>query len=120
MTDDRIPITIMRVPITTPCPVKVTPDGRTLDQQGEVLPDEARTELCAVDAQWMIGTQRVCDVHLRLSVDVLGAIEGSFEDVVREAFLPFGEDACTRAIARAFEPWDSRKRYSQADAEAWL
>lgn len=110
----------MRVPLTTPCPVKVRPDGVAITEDGEVLPDEVRTEYCAVDAQWMMGAQRVCDVHLRECVDILDAITGTFEDVVREAFLPYGEDACTRAIGEAFRPWSARKRYSQEDAEHWL
>lgn len=109
----------MRVPLTTPCPVKVNPQGEVLGLDGDLLPDAERTEYCAVDAQWMIGLQRVCDVHLRVTVDELDAINGTFEDIVRDAYLGYGETACTLAIAKAFQPWSARRRYSQHDARQW-
>jgi len=110
-------IQILRVPLTTPCPVPVTPEGETL-RDGEAIPMEERTELCAVDAQWLIGAQRCCDIHMA-GVFELGVIDGTFEGLVRETFLPYGEDAVVTALARVTAPWSSRKRYSQDEARSW-
>jgi hypothetical protein len=111
-----MPVQIMRVPLTTPCPVPVTPEGRAVDEQGEPIPMELRTELCAVDAGWMLGGQRVCDCHLREVIDVVGALDGSFDDVVREAFAEYEPE---QAVLRSARPWSERKRYSQAEARQW-
>lgn len=119
MTDDRLEIMIMRVPLTTPCPVKVNWLGESTDTKGVLLPDEQRTEYCAVDAQWMIGLQRVCDIHLRLVVDEFHAVNGTFADILQETFSPFGEHECATATERALRPWSARKRYSQEEAKQW-
>ena len=116
--EGTIPVTINRLPLTLPCPVPVVPGttGSTLGLDGEPIPLEERTELCAVDAGWMIGAQIVCDVHLREAWDVGGIGPGTFEDAVAETFAPYGADAVEEALARSRVPWLDRKRYPQEEA----
>lgn len=109
-------VEIMRLPLTSPCPVPVTPQGATLTDDGDPIPLDERTELCAVDAGWMMGAQRVCDVHLRIACAFVGI---DFDGVVREAFEPYGEDAVVKALARTAQPWEERHRYSQDEARSW-
>jgi hypothetical protein len=111
-------VTILRIALTTPCPVPVTPDGRTLDEYGEAIPLSERTELCAVDAEWMIGAQRCCDVHLA-AVFEMGALNGTFEELIEETFAEYGEYGIALAKERMLRPWEARKRYSQDEARSW-
>lgn len=110
-------VEILRLPLTSPCPVPVLPgSGRVLDDLGDVIPLGERTELCAVDAGWMLGAQRLCDVHLRESCDLMGI---DFDGVITETFEPFGHEAVERARERARLPWGDRHRYTQDEARSW-
>ncbi len=95
----------MPLPIQLACPVPVTPDGRTMDDAGEAIPLEQRTERCAVWAHWMIGGQVSCDCHTLIACDLLGI---DFDGLVVEA----GRD-----VADARVPWGERRRAPQADAD---
>lgn len=111
-------VSFVRVPLTTPCPVPVEAGtGRAIDAAGEPLPMEQRTELCAVDAEWMMGSQRVCSHHLAELFEWY--MDGDYEDLVREAFAGYGTDAVERALERSRVPWADRKRYTQAEARQW-
>lgn len=93
------------LPIQLACPVPVTSDGRTVDDKGEPLPLEHRTERCAVWAHWMIGGQVSCDVHTAQACELLGI---DFDGLVEEA----GRD-----LDAARQPWADRERSTQEDAE---
>lgn len=97
-------VVFMPLPIQLACPVPVTPDGRTMDDNGEPLPMEERTDRCAVWAHWMIGGQVSCDIHTAIFCDVA---EIDFDELVEEA----GRD-----IDDARLPWASRERSTQEDA----
>lgn len=113
-----IPVEIMRLPLSSPCPVPVTPEGKTLDDNGDPIPMELRTELCAVDADWMIGAQRCCDIHLRIGMELggIGADVGGFDGLLEEACAgPYLEHIKEQAA----RPWGERHRYSQEEAKSW-
>ncbi len=94
-----------RVGLSLPCPVPVVPGTpRTMDDDGEPIPLEQRTEACAVDAWWFIGGQPVCDIHLREACDLLGLDADSVLDEGGRA----GDDGV---------PWEERHRYSQEMAQ---
>lgn len=93
------------LPIQFACPVPVTPDGRTLDDGGQPLPVDVRTERCAVWAHWMVGAQVSCDCCTLAVCEVVGI---DFDDLVREA---------GREVERARVPWGERRRSTQEDAE---
>lgn len=114
------PVQFMRMPITTPCPIPVEAGtGRTFGNDGdEPLPLDKRTELCAVDAGWMIGAARICDFHLRELFD-RGFFDGGYDSLVRETFEEYGDDCVREHLEHARVPWADRKRYSQADALSW-
>lgn len=67
-----------------------------------------RTELCAVDAHWIIGMVPTCDTHVK---HVCGLLEIDWPGVVAEA----GRD-----LADAERPWADRLRHSQEDAREHL
>jgi hypothetical protein len=112
-----IAVSILRMPITTPCPVRILPgsNGVTM-RDGEPVPIEERTELCAVDAGWMLGSQRVCDVHLREACGLVGI---DFDGVVDEVCTPYGEHEAAPFRERVGQPWEARKRYTQDEAREW-
>lgn len=113
---DGTEVSIIRLPLTSPCPVPVVPiTGETI-RDGEAISIAERTELCGVDAGWMIGMQRVCDVHLRIFCEV-GGID--FDEVIRETFEPHGQEAVRKALERAAVPWRDRDRYSQEETRRW-
>jgi hypothetical protein len=92
----------LRLPMSVPCPTPVLPGTPTvLDDAGEVLPLEDRTERCAVDAWWAIGGQPTCDVHLRIACEFLGV---DFDEVIAD----LGGPASTESL-----PWEERYRYEQ-------
>ena len=64
---------IMHLPIVglVVCDVPVLPGTPTVMRDGEAIPIEERTEICAQDAQWLMGNQAVCDHHLFEAVGVL-------------------------------------------------
>lgn len=95
----------MPLPIQLACPVPVTPDGRTVDDDGEPIPMEDRTERCAVWAHWMIGGQVSCDCHTLMACDMLGI---EFDGLVLEA---------GRKVEDARKPWSERRRSTQEDAQ---
>jgi len=53
------------------CCVPVTPDGRTLDADGDPLPMEQRTTTCGEDGVWYLGNCLLCLRHAR-EVAILG------------------------------------------------
>lgn len=109
------PVTFLRLPLTSPCPVPCTPEGATMDADGEPLPMDERPELCAVDAGWLIGSQRVCDYHLRELFDQGFFEPGTFDDLCRDLC---GHNA-DRVIEQSRVPWGERRRYTQEEAQSW-
>jgi hypothetical protein len=99
------PVIFTPLPILLACPVPVTPDGRTVDEDGDPLPEEQRTARCAVWAHWMVGLQVSCDVHTEIMCRLA---EIDFDDLVREA---------GRNPLEARVPWAERIRSTQEDAE---
>lgn len=105
MAAEPMQVLFMALPIQVACPVPVTPDGRTMDEDGEPLPMEERTERCAVFAHWMIGAQVSCDCHTLIACEVMDV---DFDELVLEA----GRD-----VEAARKPWAERKRSTQEDAQ---
>ena len=97
-------VTFMPLPIQFACPVPVTPGGQTIDDDGEPIPIEQRTERCAVWAHWMIGGQVSCDIHTEQACHFLGI---DFDGLVVEA----GRDPADARV-----PWADRQRSTQEDA----
>lgn len=91
MSDTEIPI--MRVPISLPCQVRVLPGTPVADG-----PIEDRTEFCAVDAWWMVGTGLICTRHLR------EWLRDGFDETVGDVQLNASE----------LRPWAEQHRYDQA------
>lgn len=96
-------IHFMRVPITGTmgCVVPVLPGTQDTD-----APLEERTELCAIDADWLVGACPTCDLHAKL---VCEAVDIDWSGVVAEA---------ERDPQRANRPAEDRERHSQEDARA--
>lgn len=118
MTDQTTaPIMFRRMPLTTPCPVPVTADGRSFGEDGMPLPMEERPQLCAVEAGWLIGAQRLCDYHVA-EMFANGLIEGTLEDLFEEAYAEW-PGAAEEALEKARIPWARRKRNSQKAAREW-
>lgn len=94
-------ISFMRVPITGTigCGIPVLPGTPDTD-----APLEQRTELCAVDANWLIGLMPTCDHHAKA---VCVVVEIDWPGVVAEA---------ERDLDHANRPWAERERHSQEDA----
>lgn len=94
-------ITFTRIPLTGTigCGVPVLPGTSEID-----APLEDRTELCAVDANWLIGAIPTCDHHARVVCEMT---EIDWPGVVAEA---------GREMESAERPWADRQRHSQADA----
>lgn len=113
-----IPIEIVHIGLTSPCPVRVNERGEAVDAEGEFLPDEQRDQYCAVDAAWLIGSQRCCDVHLRWAFEH-GGIDGTFEELLEDVYGQHGAFYFERARERALRPWSERTRYTQDEAESW-
>jgi hypothetical protein len=104
-----------RLPITLPCPVPIEAGtGRAIGDDGQPIPLKERTELCAVDAGWMIGAQVMCDYHLRQIFDN-GWMEGTYEELVAEAYEEWPE-RIPEVVADSLRPWSERRRYSQEQA----
>lgn len=91
------------LPMTLPCPVPVTPEGETM-RDGDSIPLDERTHLCAIDAHWMIGSQISCDIHTALACSLMDI---DFDELVLDA---------GRTLEEAHRPWGDRKRYTQDDA----
>ena len=110
-----IKVEIRRLPLTGPCPVPVTPAGETM-RDDEPIPLEERPELCAVDAGWMVGAQRLCSHHLAEFCELSGI---DLDGVIEETFEEYGPGAVADAQMRSAVPWSERRRYSQAEARDW-
>lgn len=91
-------ITFTRVPILgmIGCGVPVIPGTPTID-----VSIEQRTELCAVDVDWIVGLMPTCDHHVKT---ICQMAEIDWPDLVAEA----GRD-----LADAERPWGERLRHSQ-------
>lgn len=98
-------ITFTPLPITgmIGCGVPVLPGTPDVD-----APLEERTELCAVDANWLIGAVPTCDSHARVVCELT---EIDWSGVVAEA---------GREMESAERPWADRERHSQAEARDHL
>lgn len=101
MTEEEL-VTITPLPIVgfTPCCVPVLPGTERVD-----APLEERTELCAVDANWIVGMAPTCDPHMKA---VCGLCEWNWEELVAEA----GRD-----LEAANAPWGARQRHTQEEAQ---
>lgn len=106
MGDEQRQVIFIPLAVQFACPVPVTADGRTLDDNGEPLDLADRPERCAVWAHWVIGGQVSCDVHTAMACDLMGI---DFDGLVIEA---------GRSVEAARVPWAERRRSTQADAEA--
>jgi hypothetical protein len=98
-------ITFTRIQLTgmIGCGVPVLPGTSEI-----AAPLEDRTELCAVDAHWLIGLIPTCDHHVRLVCEMT---EIDWPGLVAEA---------ERKMESAERPWADRQRHSQADAREHL
>jgi len=98
-------IRFTRVPITGTigCGVPVLPGTPDAD-----APLEDRTELCAVDAHWIIGMVPTCDHHARL---VCSMTDIDWPGVLAEV---------ERDPGSAEQPWADRMRHPQVDARKHL
>jgi len=82
-----------RLPIVglpgTACVIPVTPDGRALDDDGEPLPVEVRTEACTEPARWMLNNDQtwLCQEHAAqvavLAGDSIEEIEAALDRPLR-------------------------------------
>lgn len=100
---EQIEVTITPVPITglIGCCIPVVPGTPDID-----APMEQRSELCAVDAHWIVGAAPCCDIHAQ----VVCAVSGwDWPELWQEA----GRSAESVAV-----PWVERQRHSQEDAQA--
>jgi hypothetical protein len=95
-------VQIFPVPILgiTPCCVPVIPGTQRVD-----APIEARTELCGIDANWIVGMAPTCDVHMRQVAEICG---WDWPTLVAEA----GRD-----LAHANTPAEGRQRHTQEKAQ---
>jgi hypothetical protein len=100
-----IEVVITRLPLIgiTGCVVPVIPG--TTDCDG---PMSDRTELCAIDANWLVGLLPTCDHHAKHIADLM---EWGWESIVAEA----GRD-----LDSANRPVDERQRHSQEHTRAGL
>jgi hypothetical protein len=71
-------------------------------------PLDQRTELCAVDANWIAGMVPTCDVHVRVLCEM---VDIDWPGLVAES----GRD-----LTVAERPWAERERHSQEDARKHL
>lgn len=103
--EDTIEVSIMPLPIVgvTACCVPVVPG--TSDCRADL---SLRTELCAVDANWIFGAVPTCDEHAAIVCEAAG---WDWEELWREA----GRSAESVAVPRA-----DRQRHSQHQARAHL
>lgn len=92
---DRTRIVFTPVPITglLGCCVPVIPGTQDTD-----APLEQRTELCAIDANWVVGSVPTCDIHVRqvcemTGIDWPGVVSESGRDLAH-ANRPAGEREC--------------------------
>ena len=97
-----VAVSFLPVPITGTigCGVPVLPGTPHAD-----APLSLRTELCAMDANWIIGLIPTCDHHAQV---VCETVDIDWPGVLAEA---------GRETAR---PWDASERHSQADAREHL
>jgi hypothetical protein len=98
-------ISFTPVPITgmIGCGIPVLPGTSDWD-----APLEDRTELCAIDANWIVGAVPTCDLHVRLICEM---VDIDWPGVVDEA----GRD-----LDRANRPREDRQRHSQDAARSHL
>ena len=102
MSADARQVNITRSPIGIPCPVKVRPG--TPDAEAD---ESERTEFCAVNAQWLIGSQWCCDVHMLKVCDLLAL---DFCGIADQAGVP----------ASVYDrPWADRPRADQGEVEKY-
>lgn len=91
-------VQIARMPMSLPCPVPVLP-GTSDIGDGDM---SKRTECCAVDAYWAMGSQVTCDVHLRVACGLIGV---DFDEVAEEM---------GGLHAVEMKPWAERYRYEDS------
>ena len=91
------------IPITgiVGCGIPVVPGTADTD-----APMVERTELCAVDANWLVGSAPTCDPHARYVCELTDI---DWPELVAEA----GRD-----LDHANRPWTARQRHSQDDARS--
>jgi len=97
--------TISRVSLSLPCKIPVLPGTPDTD-----APLDVRTERCAVDAFWFVGSVPTCDVHLKVMLKIMGDdFETFVEDFLKEHPQYRGH------IPNAWEkkPWYERHRYAE-------
>lgn len=96
------PISFMPIPITGTigCGVPVLPGTPDVE-----APLDERTELCAMDANWLVGAVPTCDHHVRT---VCEAVDIDWPGVLAEA----GRDSA--------RPWSEDDRHSQGNARSHL
>lgn len=89
------------IPITglLGCCIPVIPGTQNAD-----APLEQRTELCAIDANWIVGRVPTCDIHVR---HVCKLLDIDWPELVAEA----GRD-----LAHANRPADEREHHTQSVA----
>jgi hypothetical protein len=103
MSGTEIVFTPIPITGTIGCGVPVLPGTPEWD-----APLEERTELCAVDANWLVGMVPTCDHHVR---GICEMVDVDWPGVVAEA---------RRDLPSAERPWAARTRHPQADARDHL
>lgn len=98
---ERDGIFFMRAPISLPCSVPVVPGTSDTD-----APIEERTEVCAVDAFYMMELAMICDHH---GLGLFGVEE--WGQIIEGLGGPMLYDG---------EPWAERHRYDQEFARGTL
>lgn len=98
---NSIPVVITPVPITGTigCCVPVVPGTPDID-----APMERRTEMCAVDANWIVGACPTCDIHAKVMCEAAG---WDWPELWQEA---------GRTPESVVAPWATRQRHSQEAA----
>jgi len=74
------PVHFGHSPISFECPVPVDSLGQ-IERGGEIIPLAERTAKCGAPANFSIGSQLVCEAHLRHACGLMGL---DAEDIIRE------------------------------------
>lgn len=96
MTETEVRITPLPMTGLIGCVIPVVPGTPNTD-----APLDERSELCAVDANWIVGSAPTCDVHMKVVCETAG---WDWLELLEEA----GRDA-----TNADRPWADRQRHSQ-------
>lgn len=97
---------ITRVNISLPCKVPVLPGTPITD-----APLDLRTEYCAVNAWWFVGSIPTCHIHLEKVLEITG---DSMLSVIEDLYEKY-PDALRGGVPNETErtPWEDQYRYME-------